>query len=248
MYSITPTDISNFESYLVQSDKNINTIKKYVRDIMKFRTFLLDKHKEFTQAATDEYLQSLIDAGYETRSVNSVIAGIKSFCKFLGRTDIYCKSLKIRKKNNQESKLRLTPEEYKRLIDTALERQDYRMVQLIQVLGGTELRISELNDLTVEAVKDGVVTVLRAGEEYDIYLPETLLEGLEGYIDHLGLQTGGIFRTSNGNVIDRGYIWRQMKLLAERAGVDQEKVYPQNLKRQLIRQYYTISYPDNRER
>lgn len=245
MYSITPTDISNFESYLVRSDKNINTIKKYVRDIMKFRTFLMEKQKEFTQAATDEYLQSLVDAGYETRSVNSVIAGIKSFCKFLGRTDIYCKSLKIRKKNNQDRQLRLTPEEYKRLIDSALEREDYRMVQLIQVLGGTEIRISELGCLTVEAVKDGVVTVIRAGEEYDIYLPETLLLGLEGYISHQGLQTGVIFCTASGNVIDRGYIWRQMKLLAERAGVDQEKVYPQNLKRQLIRQYYTISYPDS---
>ena len=88
MYSITPTDISNFESYLVQSDKNINTIKKYVRDIMKFRTFLLEQQREFTQAATDEYLLSLIDAGYEIRSVNSVIAGSKSFCKFLGRRDI----------------------------------------------------------------------------------------------------------------------------------------------------------------
>ena len=245
MYSITPTDISNFESYLVQSDKNINTIKKYVRDIMKFRTFLLEKQREFTQAATDEYLQSLIDAGYEIRSVNSVIAGSKSFCKFLGRTDIYCKSLKIRKKSNQERLLRLTPEEYKRLVDTALERKDYRMVQLIQILGGTELRISELGNLTVEAVQNGFVPVLRAGEEYDIYLPELLLQGLEEYIAHQGLQTGVIFRTSSGNVIDRGYIWRQMKLLAERAGVDQEKVYPQNLKRQLIRQYYTISYPDS---
>ena len=78
MYSITPTDISNFESYLVQSDKNINTIKKYVRDIMKFRTFLLDKQKEFTQAATDEYLQSLIDAGYETWSGDAGVTGIKS--------------------------------------------------------------------------------------------------------------------------------------------------------------------------
>lgn len=247
MYSITPTDISNFESYLVRSDKNINTIKKYVRDIMRFRTFLLEKQKEFTQAATDEYLQSLIDAGYEIRSVNSVIAGIKSFCKFLGRTDIYCKSLKIRKKDNQERLIRLTLEEYKRLIDAALERKDYRMVQLIQVLGGTELRISELCCLTVEAVQDGVVTVIRAGEEYDIYLPEMLLEGLEKYITHLGMHTGVIFQTSGGNVIDRGYIWRQMKLLAEKAGVDPEKVYPQNLKRQLIRQYYTISYPDSRE-
>ena len=111
--------------------------------------------------------------------------------------------------------------------------------------GGTELRISELGNLTVEAVQDGFVPVLRAGEEYDIYLPELLLQGLEEYIAHQGLQTGVIFRTSSGNVIDRGYIWRQMKLLAERAGVDQEKVYPQNLKRQLIRQYYTISYPDS---
>lgn len=45
--------------------------------------------------------------------------------------------------------------EFKRLVDTALERKDYRMVQLIQILGGTELRISELGNLTVEAVQDG---------------------------------------------------------------------------------------------
>lgn len=239
-FTITQTDIDNFKSYLSLGKKNINTIKKYVHDITRLSAYLHSRQEDFCQSSVDAYLQNMKDAGYVTRSINSVIASIKSYCKFAGRTDIYCKSLKIRKKDNQDMQMRLTADEYSALIQTAMENDDFRMVLLIQILGGTQLRVNELNRLTVEAVEEGVVTVQRAGEEYDIYLPEPLTQGLQSFIAYQDLKAGVIFRTASGNVIDRSYIWKQMKVLADQAGVNPDKVYPQNLKRQLARSYFKI--------
>ena len=79
------------------------------------------------------------EAGYEARSINSIIASIKSYCKFAGRTDLQCKSLNIRKKSNHEDiQNRLTEEEYEALLRTALEQKNYRQVLMIQILAVTD--------------------------------------------------------------------------------------------------------------
>lgn len=237
-------DISEYRSYLESENKHSDTVKKYVHDITELYTYLSEQGLNFDQNGVDCFLKNLNRKGYSIRSVNLAIASIKSFCRFYGRTDILCKSLSVRKKDNKDMRLLLTSDEYFALIQMALMQKNFGIAQLIQVLSGTGMKLNELKFLTVEAVNEGVVTVQRAGENYEIYLPLSLAEGLKGYLVHEGIVTGPVFVTSKGIPVDRRYVWRELKVLAVNAGVNPDKVYPQNLKRHLSTNYIGISYPE----
>ena len=138
-HSLTSSDIKQFQSYLMDSNVKLNTVKKYVRDVKKLAHFLSDQTQTLSQNSLDAFLKSLPEAGYEARSINSIIASIKSYCKFAGRTDLQSKSLNIRKKSNHEDiQNRLTEEEYEALLRTALEQKNYRQVLMIQIFAVTD--------------------------------------------------------------------------------------------------------------
>ncbi len=52
--------------------------------------------------------------------------------------------------------------------------------------------------------------------------------------------TGSVFVTRTGRPIGRTNIWREMKSLCERAGVDPRKVFPHNLRHLFARTFYGI--------
>lgn len=240
--TITPNDIDQFYTYLSSAEKGEETIKKYIRDIRRLGAYLDSHSLSVSQSALDAYILNLQEEGYSIRSVNSVIASIHSFCRFMGREDLHCKSLRVRRKNNLDEQMSLTSDEYMLLLHTAEKNKNYALAWLIQIFSTTQIRLNELRYLTMEALEEGVVHVLRAGENYDIYLPEDLIEGLLFYADYKGIEDGMIFTTRSGDAVDRRNIWRDLKQLAEQSGVDAAKVNPQNLKRQLVHKYISFDY------
>lgn len=195
IHSLTPSDIKQFQSYLMDSNVKLNTVKKYVRDVKKLAHFLSDQTQTLSQNSLDAFLKSLPEAGYEA------------------------------------------------LLRTALEQKNYRQVLMIQIFAVTDIRMNELCYLTVEALDAGVIKVPRAGESFEIFLPQDLEGDLYEYIDFQEISEGIIFCTRKGTPLDRSYIWKQMKELAVDAGIDPDKVYPQNLKRQLVRSHFSVTYP-----
>lgn len=195
IHSLTPSDIKQFQSYLMDSNVKLNTVKKYVRDVKKLAHFLSDQTQTLSQNSLDAFLKSLPEAGYEA------------------------------------------------LLRTALEQKNYRQVLMIQIFAVTDIRMNELCYLTVEALDAGVIKVPRAGESFEIFLPQDLVGDLYEYIDFQEISEGIIFCTRKGTPLDRSYIWKQMKELAVDAGIDSDKVYPQNLKRQLVRSHFSVTYP-----
>ena len=72
----------------------------------------------------------------------------------------------------------LTVEEYDTLLRRAVEQKNYRLVLLIQIFASTDIRINELQYLTVYSLDEGGMTVPRAGEPYEILLPQDLIGDL----------------------------------------------------------------------
>ena len=61
---------------------------------------------------------------------------------------------------------------------------------------------------------------------------------LKKYCKKQHIDTGPIFLTKNGNIINRKQIWQMMKDLADKAGVPKAKVYPHNLRHLFAREFY----------
>lgn len=132
----------------------------------------------------------------------------------------------------------LTRAEYQQLLDAAQARGDIRLLLLLETLCATGIRVSELQYITVEEARDGVVEIALKGKIRTILLPTKLCRKLLKYAKEGGIVHGQIFLTKNGNGLSRKFIWAKMKKLCEAAKVARSKVFPHNLRGLFARTFY----------
>ena len=186
------------------------------------------------------YKQNLIDSGYAVRSINSMLASINSLFSFLGWYELRVKSLKIQQQVFCPEEKELTKAEYERLCRTAERKHNERLCLILQTICGTGIRVSELQFITVEAVRKGEATVSLKGKTRSIFIVRDLQKKLLRYISEQKITAGAVFVTRTGKPISRTNIWREMKKLCVEAEVNPEKVFPHNLRHLFARVFYGI--------
>lgn len=231
---ISPSLLSGFRNYLIQEEKAPATIEKYVRDIAAFCSFVGER--EITKELLIEYKNSLISQ-YKPSSVNSFIAALNHFFKWCG-WDLHLKALKIQRKVFCDEKRELTRKEYFRLLGEAKARHDRRLYLLMQTLGSTGIRISELRYITVQAAKRGRADVRCKGKNRTILIPATLCKLLLAYAAGRKIKSGPIFLTKTGQLMNRSNIWKALRSLCEAAGVLASKVFPHNFRHLFATTFY----------
>lgn len=234
---LTSKEIERFRNYLREEEKSENTLEKYIRDVTAFSEFCSGAITKDTVIA---YKQSLIDGGYAVRSINSMLASLNSLFSFLGWYELRVKSLKVQQQVFCPEEKELTKAEYERLCRTAERKQNERLCLILQTICGTGIRVSELQFITVEAVKKGEAMVSLKGKTRSIFIVRDLQKKLLRYISAHHITTGAIFITRTGKPMSRTNIWREMKNLCIEAEVNPEKVFPHNLRHLFARVFYGI--------
>lgn len=235
---LTEKQISAFAAHLKNEEKSENTVKKYIRDVRAFAAYadVSDITKEMVVA----YKNKLLTDNYAARSINSMIASINGLFVFLGWADLKVKSIKLQRQSYCPEEKELTKAEYMRLVSTAKQKGNERLYLLIQTICGTGIRVSELQYITVEAVKYGEAVVSLKGKTRSVFIVRELQKKLLRYATDQKITTGAIFITRSGKPMSRTNIWREMKNLCEQAGVNQNKVFPHNLRHLFARTFYGI--------
>lgn len=234
---ITENIILNFENHLTEQEKSPTTIEKYIRDIRAFSAFMGRKAiaKE-TVILYKKYLQE----NYAVRSVNSMLASVNSLFAFLGWHDLKVKSLKFQQQVFCPEEKELTKAEYYRLCTAAKHKHNKRLNLILQTICGTGIRVSELQYITIEAVKCGEAVVNSKLKTRTIFIVRELKQKLLRYAAEQGIKSGMIFVTRTGKPISRTNIWREMKALCKEANVNPQKVFPHNLRHLFARVFYGI--------
>lgn len=234
---ITENIILNFENHLSEQEKSPTTIEKYIRDVRAFSAFAERKTiaKE-TVILYKKYLQE----NYAVRSVNSMLASVNSLFSFLGWHDLKVKSLKLQQQVFCPEEKELTKAEYYRLCTAAKHKHNKRLNLILQTICGTGIRVSELQYITVEAVKHGEAVVNCKAKTRTIFIVKELKQKLLRYAAEQGIKSGMIFVTRTGKPISRTNIWREMKALCKEANVNPQKVFPHNLRHLFARVFYGI--------
>ena len=132
--------IAGFREYLSVNEKSTVTISKYTRDAARFMEFAASRPVDKTLVL--EYKNSLINGQYAVTSINSMLASLNSFLKFLGWEELKVRSLRVQHQIFCPEEKELTKEEYFRLLDAARNRPWLHL--LIQTIGGTGIRVSEV--------------------------------------------------------------------------------------------------------
>lgn len=173
-------------------------------------------------------------------TVNVMIAAVNSYLTFRERPELRIRPLKIQRQLFCSAQKELTRAEYQRLVCAARSEKKERLTLVIQTLGGTGIRVSELRYITAEAVRTGKAEVNCKGKRRAVFLPGSLQKLLREYLRKEKRKSGAVFVTRSGKPLDRSNIWREMKALCIRAGVEPGKVFPHNLRHLFARTYYTL--------
>ena len=234
---LSTKEIGEFRDYLKKEERSKNTLEKYIRDVTAFSAFCTGF---ITKDSVIAYKQSLIEAGYAVRSINSMLASLNSLFSFLGWQELHVKSMKIQQQIFRPDEKELTRMEYERLCRTAERKADKRLSLILQTICGTGIRVSELEYITVEAVRKGEAIVSLKGKTRSILIVSELQKKLLEYISQKKITAGAVFVTRSGRPLNRTNIWREMKNLCTEAGVNPEKVFPHNLRHLFAQVFYGI--------
>ena len=235
--TVNENSVQNFASYLHEHERSGATVEKYLRDVRAFCAFV--QGRDIDKQTIMEY-KAHLGAHYAVASANSMLAALNAFLRFCGAQELCIKRFSVQRQIFCAKDKELTRAEYVRLISTAAKKRDERLCLLLQTICGTGIRVSELEFITVEAVRRGEATVRCKGKQRRIFIVPELQRKLMRYARARGVRQGSVFVTRSGNPISRHSIWRMMKALCKQAGVQESKVFPHNLRHLFARTFYNM--------
>lgn len=233
---ITDKLLKGFINFLKEQEKSASTIQSYQRELLSLQLYLDDN--PITKNKLLAY-KNMITSQYTPSTCNVTIAALNSFFKFCGRTDLFLKPLKIQKNIYESTNKELTKKEYDKLIKAANINGQERLSLIMQTICSTGIRVSELQYVTVEAIKEGKTIATNKGKSRIVFIPAPLQKLLKKYVINSNISSGPIFISRSGKPLDRSNLWKDMKQLCSIAKVNPEKVYPHNLRHLFARTYYT---------
>lgn len=234
---VTKAAVTTYLQFLKIQEKSKGTLEKYQRELLDLAKYLAGK--KVTREDLVVWKEEL-EKRYSPAGVNGRLVAANGFFSFYGRYDLRLKLLKIQKEIFMKEEKELTRAEYGRLVRTVERKGKERLSLLIQTICATGIRVSELEFITVEAVKRGRAEVNCKGKRRVIFLPARLQKKLKAYAAKKGISEGVIFAAKSGRPLHRGNIWAEMKKLCKDAEVSPEKVFPHNLRHLFARIFYSL--------
>lgn len=236
-YWIQKELVEGYRRKLVNEEKSKATIEKYMHDICVFWECM--DGQAVTKERVIDYKERLLEQ-YAVSSVNSILAALNGFFKYLEWYDCVVKSLKIQRDCFRSSEKDLSRDEYYRLLEAARRRGNNRLYLLMQTICATGIRVSELKFITAEALCTGQARVTLKGKTRTVLLPSALCRELRRYVKEKHIVRGSIFVTRSGRPMDRSNICHEMKALCGEAQVNREKIFPHNLRHLFACTYFAL--------
>ena len=233
--NITQADIDRYCAALRADEKAAGTLEKYRRDLTAFSRWL--DGRAVTKETAADWKTHLLNSGYAPRTINSMLAALNSFFRFMD-WHIKVRFLKIQRQLFRETSRELRRSEYDRLLAAAREHGQERLALLMETLCATGIRISELQYITLEAVRRGRADISLKGKIRTILIPRKLSKKLLAYVRAVGIRGGEIFRTRTGRGLSRRQVWYELKRLCRAAGVAPSRVFPHNFRHLFAQTFY----------
>ena len=190
MRTIDETTLQSYKNHIYTQEKSQNTIDKYIRDIRTFTAWLqTQEHKDITKDCVIRY-KKYLEAHYRPSSTNSMLTALNGFFEYTGWHDCRVMTLKTQPNHIYAQEKEMTRAEYEKLIKTAKEQDNLRLAMIIETIGGTGIRVSELASITVDAVKTGKISISCKGKHREIYLIPKLKRKLLDYCKKKNIKSG----------------------------------------------------------
>ncbi|PWG05255.1 tyrosine-type recombinase/integrase [Polaribacter aquimarinus] len=218
--------INSFLEYLSFEKKySVHTVTAYKNDLISFKDFLIIKYDqenvlEVNYSQIRSWIIALVDLKMSHRTINRKVSSLKSFYKFLQKTQLIeinplakHKALKVPKK----VQIPFTAKEINQVIEMSSGKNDFTSVRnklIVELFYSTGIRRAELINLKENDINflDKTIKVLgKRNKERFVPLLNSVSQTLNKYINlkkqfSIGLEE--LFITEKGNKIYETLVYR----------------------------------------
>lgn len=199
------------------------TLDGYRRALEKLYLFL-PEDKYMKAGILERWQDSMLERGYSVNTVNNYTAAANGLLLYLGHRELQASRVPDQE---ESSRPELTRTEYLRLLSAARTLEKKRVYLLVKIFGSAGLSVSELKELTAEAVQKGELVLPME----TLKLPAGLREELLDYMKEENITTGHLFLTKDGRPQDRTTVTAMIQTLCQSAQVPEKKATPRCLKK-----------------
>ena len=217
-HRLTMDKLAGFAEQLKREERGAATIEKYVRNVRFFAEWL--DGRAVTKEAVAGWKAHLQGQGFAPCTVNAKLSALNRYFGYAGLEGCRVKFLHIQGRVFRDDSRDLSRAEYMRLLEAARRCGKGLLGLAMEAIGATGIRVSELAYITVEAARAGRATVSLKGKVRVILIPPKLCRKLLKYAKGKGIRSGEVFVTRSGKGVSRGQVWRGMKALCRKAGVE----------------------------
>ena len=221
---ITAEGIKDFLNTIREREASANTLTAYEQDLKFLRMFAGDR--ELTKEVMLEYKEHLARA-YKTETANRRLRTARQFLAMGGEAGAAVKPVPVKRNLTPENIM--TFSDLERMLRYADKLNRPRERAIMETFAGTGIRFNELQFVTLEAVKAGVMTVQNKGAIRDVPL-QPVKKILLNYCKEQGITEGVIFKTRFGNPISNSQLSRELKAIAGAARVNKKRIHPHSFR------------------
>ena len=226
---MTQESIDAYCDSLREQGRHNSTIQRY-RYILNCLLDFLPEDKKLKKTVLQKWNQSHIENGLANRTIRFNMIVANGYLAFIQHWELQFPELIELPTESNATPLELTRDEYLRMLRIALILEDERAYMLVKVLALTGVNVTDMDKVTVEAVRDdGYFTVGARTKKYQIPVPLSLRMELMQYALRWGMHSGPLIVTKNGRAMDRIHIYNTLQKLAHDACVDSRKATPKCL-------------------
>ena len=220
--------IEKFLDYL-QLEKNYssNTLSAYKRDLIQYNNFIIENNGNLEIENADykiirSWIVSLVSSNISNRSINRKVSSLKSFYKFLIKTDTITSSpLKAHSPLKQSKKIQVpfSQEEINSLLDSDFFTNDYKgvlqksIIAFFYFTGVRRIELINIKESDISLESSTIKVMGKRSKERIIPILPKLKKSLEDYREIKSKFKGNtspeyLFISKNGKQLSEKFVYR----------------------------------------
>jgi len=223
--------LDDFEEYLRGTNLSENTIASYKFALKQY----YQQYDTVSKRKLRDYKMWLIET-YKPKTVNLRIRAMNCYLESIGKGEWKLQFVKVQQKAFLENVISEADYEYfKKCLKRDNELFWYFVVRFMAATG---VRVSELVQIKAEHIQIGYVDIYsKGGKLRRIYIPRLLREEVLEWLKDRNQESGFLFLNKHGKRITTRGIAGQLKVMAQRYGIDPSVVYPHSFRHRFAKSF-----------
>ena len=223
--------MEGFANYLRKKNLSDNTVKSYLWTV----EYYLSHYDDTTDESLLAYKGYLVEH-YKPKTVNLRLQAINNYLEFLGKEQSALKFIKVQQKVFLENVI--SNADYTFLKKSLKKDGNKDWYFVVWYLAATGARVSELVRIKVEHVQIGYIDLYtKGGKLRRLYIPKVLKNETMEWLAETSRTSGYLFLNRFGERISTRGISGQLKVYAEKYGLDAKVVYPHSFRHRYAKNF-----------